>query len=88
MKFRKKPIMVEAVDWANTEQEEYPVWLKDAINQGDAWFSTLRTLRIQTEEGVMTANSGDYIIQGVGGEIYPCKPDIFTKTYEAVNDPI
>ena len=43
-------------------------------------------LEIETLEGVMRANSGDYIIRGVNGEFYPCKPDIFEKTYEEVSD--
>jgi len=41
-------------------------------------------INIQTPEGVMTATLGDWVIKGVGGEFYPCKPDIFKKTYEAV----
>ncbi len=52
------------------------------------WFigsnDTSRYMQIDTLEGVMTANKGDYIIQGVQGEIYPCKPDIFEMTYEIV----
>lgn len=43
-------------------------------------------MKINTLEGVMTAVEGDWIIQGVNGEIYPCKPDIFEKTYEKVED--
>lgn len=43
-------------------------------------------LKIKTLEGVMTADIGDYIIKGVNGEFYPCKPDIFEKTYEEVKE--
>jgi hypothetical protein len=43
-------------------------------------------MKIKTLEGVMTANIGDWIIQGVNGEIYPCKPDIFEKTYELLKE--
>ena len=61
MKYRKKPIIVEA-------------------------YQTDVELDIETLEGVMHASVGDYIITGVNGEKYPCKPDIFEKTYELVND--
>ena len=84
MKFRKRPVVIEAVDWANTSQRKYPDWLKIAIEQNRVWFSTIGTLKMHTLEGVMCAYEGDYIIQGVAGEIYPCKPDIFEKTYEPV----
>jgi len=43
-------------------------------------------IKIHTLEGVMTANIGDYIVKGIKGEFYPCKPDIFAETYEPVND--
>ena len=46
----------------------------------------MRDLKIQTLEGVMTAQQGDYIIRGVQGEFYPCKPDIFEQTYELAAD--
>lgn len=47
-------------------------------------YQTDKELKIQTLEGEMTANVGDWIITGVNGEVYPCKPDIFAKTYEQV----
>ena len=47
-------------------------------------FNVTLELRIGTLEGTMTAQLGDYIIRGVNGEFYPCKPDIFEKTYEEV----
>lgn len=49
-------------------------------------YKTTETIRIETLEGIMTASPGDYIITGVNGEQYPCKPDIFEKTYERVSD--
>ena len=76
-KFRKKPIVIEAFKWGT---DEVPQWWKNLkgvnmnIDSGTAYIPTL--------EGTMTASSGDYIIQGVNGEVYPCKPDIFKKTYE------
>ena len=61
MKYRKKPVVIEA-------------------------YQTDKELDIETLEGVMRASVGDYIITGVNGEKYPCKPDIFDKTYERVED--
>lgn len=61
MKFRKKPVVVDA-------------------------YQTDREMNIETLEGVMHAEPGDWIITGVNGERYPCKPDIFEKIYEPVPD--
>jgi hypothetical protein len=75
VKYRKKPIVIEA--WRNTEGEIPPDWL-----QGRGCGLSGTTLQIVTLEGVMNANPGDWIIRGVKGEVYPCKPDIFAATYE------
>ena len=61
MKFRKKPVVIEA-------------------------YQTDKEMDIETLEGTMHANAGDWIITGVHGEQYPCKPDIFEKTYEKVSE--
>lgn len=87
MKFRKKPVVIEAFKWTGgPDQTEDPVWIVDAIKRGDVHFPHAGTpectLCIKTLEGEMTAQQGDWIIQGVKGEIYPCKPDIFVATYE------
>lgn len=90
MKYRKKPVIIEAFKWtADEDQLEDPIWICEAIRKGEAWIDRDRhggiiTMKIKTLEGLMRANIGDYIIQGVNGEIYPCKPDIFEKTYEKV----
>lgn len=79
MKFRKKPIVIEAFKWLT---DEVPQWWRDKagitmdVATGSAFIPTL--------EGTMEAKQGDWIIQGISGEIYPCKPDIFEKTYEEV----
>lgn len=75
MKYRKKPVIIEAV--LNIPGERIPVWLHQAIRLGEE-------IKINTLEGIMTAAIGDYIIQGIKGEIYPCKPDIFLASYEKV----
>lgn len=82
MKFRKKPVVVEArlfdpgVDY--DEATSVVGWCGGrAVDEGCA---------IDTLEGVMLASPGDWIIRGVQGEFYPCKPDIFAATYEPVED--
>lgn len=85
MKFRKKPIVIEAFKWTGgPNQTEDPVWIVEAIKLGVVRIE-YPNLYIQTLEGEMTASKGDWIIQGVQGEIYPCKPDIFEKTYDEID---
>jgi len=89
-KYRKKPVVIEAVRWYGklTDGTEWPEWFRDEVGYGirvDA--NTVypnMVLVIVTLEGDMRANPGDYIIRGIKGEVYPCKPDIFEATYEAV----
>lgn len=91
-KWRKKPIVIEAFKWTGGEdQTEDPEWIREAIENKDAWIvgwmdDTPPGLFMHTLEGTMQAQSGDYVIRGIKGEIYPCKPDIFEATYEFVSD--
>jgi hypothetical protein len=79
-KFRKKPVVIEAVQFTGSNTQELVDWIdKKYLPCGD----DVEVL-IETLEGLMRAKPGDYIIKGVNGEFYPCKPDIFEKTYEAV----
>lgn len=91
MKFRKKPVVIDAV--RIEKGMEIPEWLKDAIECGEvALYGTKRNLRDQphaqvvTLEGTMRGDAGDWIIRGVAGEFYPCRNDIFEATYDAVED--
>lgn len=91
MKYRKKPVEIEAVRWTGNNFEEIRQFVgQDAkiIYHDTAWEAGARpvvaVLSIHTLEGDMMAEHGDYIIKGVNGEFYPCKPDIFAKTYEVV----
>lgn len=89
MKYRKKPVVIDAFKWTGgPDQEDYPQWIVDAIKNGKVTFPRedegFLIMRIETLEGAMTAQLGDYIIKGIKGEIYPCKPDIFEATYELV----
>ena len=82
MKFRKKPVVIEA--WQNTHTPRpTPLWLVDAFGTAKIQFAGGGRIDIHTLEGVMRAELGDWIIRGVMGELYPCKPDIFEATYEA-----
>ncbi len=87
MKYRKKPVVIEAwqVARASSATGLPPSWLLSAL-AGDAVQAnpTTGTLYIKTLEGTMTAAVGDWIIQGVKGELYPCKDEIFRMTYEPV----
>lgn len=76
-KYRKKPVVVEAVQWTGDNTSEIMKWVG-----GKAYFRD--TLYIKTLEGDYRASVGDYIIKGVKGEFYPCKPDIFERTYELI----
>lgn len=82
-KYRKKPIVIEAIRWTGENFEE----LADLVEGSKCKFrydESDMSLKIKTLEGTMTALPGDYIIKGVRGELYPCKPDIFEQTYEPV----
>lgn len=90
MKYRKKPVEVEAVQWTGENVGEINGFCNPAkdfhIVRNTIWSKDKKTLLIKTLEGNMLANVGDYIIKGVNGEYYPCKPDVFAKTYEEVEE--
>jgi hypothetical protein len=92
MKYRKKPVVIEAVQWNGKNYDECMQFIGDDGGHKKAYEDReegcLKTgeFSISTLEGVMIASTGDFIIKGVQGEFYPCKPDIFEKTYEVVNE--
>lgn len=80
-KFRKKPITVEAIQYTGTEDSFYDVVVftnRELCDRGTG------ELFIRTLEGEMVVSKGDWVIKGVSGEFYPCKPDIFKLTYDEV----
>ena len=84
MKFRKKPVVIEAVQLTNaTFDSPHP---NEEHIPGVVYDPILRCAFITTLEGTMRADMGDWIIRGVKGEFYPCKPDIFGATYELAED--
>ena len=84
-KWRKKPVVVEAIQWSGNKTVMADWCVKENTNRR-VQFNEDKTLTIETLEGNHIANLNDYIIKGVKGEIYPCKPDIFEMTYEKVED--
>ena len=86
-KYRKRPIIIEAIQYRDSMRVEdnlpegvvIQYWDTPSFEEGD--YPTINTL-----EGPHKVKDGDFIITGINGEKYPCKPDIFEKTYEAVND--
>lgn len=95
MKYRKKPIVIEAFKWTgDIDQEDDPVWAVDAIRSGVLSFVNSGTPNVEMvvrtlEDGRLRqakhfASPGDWIIRGIKGELYPCKPEIFEATYEFV----
>jgi len=89
MTYRKKPVIVEAFKY-NKESNDVPDWAYDAFINKTLYYDSLTgygpatELFIKTLGGPMHVSNGDYIIKGVRGELYPCKPDIFSETYEEV----
>jgi hypothetical protein len=99
--FRKKPVMIEAVRFVGIDVAEngrhgmhfetegtLPKWLQAAL-MDDTIFAAITDvdfIYIKTREGIMEVALGDWIIRGVKGELYPCKPDIFNLTYDPVDE--
>lgn len=85
MKYRKKPVVIEAEKWESST-ESFNRILAMGLTKWRAGEMGTGTFTIETLEGTHLASDGDYIIKGVMGEFYPCKPDIFHMTYEEVED--
>ena len=92
-RFRKKPVVIEAVQFVEANRNEWLALLEANRNE---WLALLEAhlvehlgnglyAYIETLEGQMTVREGDWIIRGIVGELYPCKDDIFRQTYEAVD---
>jgi hypothetical protein len=91
--YRKRPVVIEAIQWTGDNildvmtfmSPQEPVYVN---NLSHMKFTNADDLvGIQTLEGLMVASKGDWIIKGVVGEVYPCKPEIFEATYDAVAEP-
>ena len=90
MQYRKKPVVIEAIQWTGFNLEEIQNFVEKGLSYDfydAAWRDTpYERMKIKTLEGDTEISKYDYIIKGVNGEFYPCKPNIFMKTYEAVDD--
>ncbi len=99
--FRKKPVIIEAVQFERIDllegevhniqfstSEPLPQWVRDAFVDDQLWpnLKDGKSLVVKTLEGEHIASPGDWIIRGVEGELYPCKPNIFAQIYEAVDE--
>ena len=96
MKYRKKPVVIDAIQYTIVEEIQCKYGVHQESNSMDVatfmqknimgvhFDSKGEYINIETLEGTMRADVGDYIIKGVKGELYPCKPDIFNATYEKV----
>jgi len=90
VKFKKKPVIIEAVQYNGHNGHELKNWSGNRVVESPVLEPTRKNptgcyLQIDTLEGTHTAIVGDWIIKGVKGEFYPCKPDIFEQTYEMAN---
>lgn len=83
-KYRKKPVVISAFQFPYPFDEQDGSFEKWYLSNGlkDFFFDENGDMNIETLEGIMKAGPGDYIIKGIKGEFYPCKPDIFEATYE------
>lgn len=89
----KNPVIIEAFqydgDFMNCHGDYYvPEWAKEAERKGTLFFVGAGELYIDTLDGKMHVSVGDYIIKGIKGELYPCKPDVFNKTYTRIKQPL
>jgi hypothetical protein len=78
-RFRKKPVVIEAVQYTGDNGDDIIAWAGGCAVEFDPFYGGLS---IATLEGAHRATAGDWIVRGVKGEFYPCKPDIFAMTYE------
>lgn len=87
-KYKKKPIVIEAIQFIDTAEriEEIFKFMNNETMRVDYSVDDHPVILIETLEGTMRAEENDYIIKGVNREFYPCKPEIFLKTYEEVED--
>src|SRR6266446_1174748 len=84
-KFRKKPVVIEAIQYTGENADEIDAFVGKELHK---LLMHPLVLVIPTLEGEMNARHGDWVIKGVKGEFYPCKPDIFTATYETFDDTV
>ena len=85
-KYIKKPVVIQAVEYNGANKEEIEAFVEKKLDTVYTELKEPLELKIPTLEGDMKASKGDYIIKGINGEFYPCKPDVFEKTYDVVEN--
>jgi len=85
-KYVKKSVEIEAEEVTEDNVEKLAQWCNGVVNNND--LTAEKSISIYTLEGIMSARVGDYLIKGVNGEFYPCKPDIFAKTYDSTENAV
>lgn len=87
MRYRKKPVVIDAVQWTGKNLSECKKFLGDSFGgqRTERHPEGANVIMVKTLEGEHIASLNDFLIRGIRGEHYPCKPDIFEKTYEKVN---
>lgn len=83
-KYKKKPVIIDAMKFTWDNYPEVRSWMQDLGAIDSHFGKSGKDMIIKTLEGNMIAANGDWIIRGIKGEFYPCKPDIFDATYESV----
>lgn len=86
MKFRKKPLEIEAIQWDGSVgvADKIEAWSRSKARMRRLGANGLAVIEVNTREGVMRCRAGDWVIKGIAGEFYPCAPEIFDATYEEV----
>lgn len=86
-RYRKQPVEIEAIRYLGEtlNKNNTSDWVFSALKECTIYYDDQGELFIKTLEGDHHVSVGDYIIQGIHGELYPCKPDIFRKTHEEIN---
>ena len=85
-RYVKKPVVVQAVEYNGANKEEIEAFVEKKLDTVYTELKEPLELKIPTLEGDMKASKGDYIIKGINGEFYPCKPDVFEKTYDIIEN--
>jgi hypothetical protein len=86
MKYRKKPVVIEAMQFDGSNHSKIYAWSNFEVRSAKPHKDNYYCLAVETLEGTMEGNIGDFVIRGIKGEYYFCKPDIFELTYEKVEE--
>ena len=86
-RFRKRPVDIDAMQLDRDNAKDVCDWIQSRMPDASVWYNADGAVGVDTLEGLMRVDIGDWVIRGVQGEFYPCKPDIFDATYEPADTP-